>query len=377
MNNAKFLILIILLLAGCEEKPKFTAEQLATMPLAKRDGLPEPSGGFAIAVGDQTVTADEVIGPVFEQLTKVAQQGDFQRYKQLAEPAIEQQLAARIADAVLYSRAKKDAGDNIDTELDRATTGEVKRFVMNFGADYAKAEQALKQMGMDWGKFEQYQRRMILSQSYVAQQIPKDQPVTYSEMTAVYNDTKEKMYTTPAVLQFRLIDIEPAKLQGVDPNKPPGLAEASRGGRSQEARELAEKLVELIKQGEDFEKLAKDFSHDHMASAGGLWRKLDPDSLAAPYDVLAKEAQTMKQGEVAGPIEAEGHFFIMQLVEYKPKSVEPFEKVQNQVKAKISFERMRQALDKLNMELLQQASSADRARFVDFCVRESYKMANR
>jgi parvulin-like peptidyl-prolyl isomerase len=367
VNNTKFLILIILLLAGCEEKPKFTAEQLATMPFAKRDGLPEPSGGFAIAVGDQTVTADEVIGPVFEQLAKVAQQGDFQRYKQLAEPVIEQQLAARIADAVLYSRAKKDAGENIDTELDRATAGEVRRFVMNFGADYAKAEQALKQMGMDWGKFEQYQRRMILSQSYVAQQMPKDQPVTYSEMTAVYNDTKEKLYTTPAVLQFRLIDIEPAKLRDVDPNKP----------SLQQAKELAEKLVGLIKQGEDFEKLARDFSHDHMASAGGLWRKLDPDSLAAPYDVLAKQAQTMKQGEVAGPVEAEGHFFIMQLVEYKPKSVEPFEKVQNQVKAKITFERMRQAFDKLNMELLQQASAADRAKFVDFCVREVYAMANK
>lgn len=337
------------------------------MPLARRDGLPEPSGGFALAVGDQTVTADEVIGPVFEQLAKVAQQGDYQRYKQLAGPVIEQQLAARIADAVLYSRAKKDAGENIDDELDRATNGEVRRFVMNFGADYAKAEQALKQMGMDWGKFEQYQRRMILSQSYVAQQLPKDQPVTYSEMMAVYNDTKDKSYTTPAALQFRLIDIEPAKLRDADPNIP----------RERQARELAEKLAGLIKQGEDFEKLAKDFSHDHMAQAGGLWRKLDPESLAAPYDVLAKQAQSMKPGEVAGPIEAEGHFFIMQLVEYKPKSVEPFEKVQNQVKASITVGRMRQAFAKLDAELSQQASATDRARFVDFCVRQSYAMANK
>jgi hypothetical protein len=38
---------------------------------------------------------------------------------------------------------------------------------------------------------------------------------------------------------------------------------------------------------------------------------------------------------------------------------------------------MRKAIDKLNMELLQQASTADRKKFVDFCVREIYKMANR
>ena len=103
---------------------------------------------------------------------------------------IEQQLVGRIADAMLYSRAKKDAGEKIDDELDKVVTAEIRRFVMDFGGDYAKAEQSLKQMGMDWGKFEQYQRRRILSQSYISQQMPKDQPITYSEMMTAYNETK-------------------------------------------------------------------------------------------------------------------------------------------------------------------------------------------
>jgi hypothetical protein len=367
VKKTVWLLLVFLLLAGCSEKPKYTAEELARMPLAKRDGLPEPSGGFALAVGEQAVTAEEVIGPVFEKLAQVAQKGDFERFKQLAEPVIEQQLVNRISDALLYSRARKDAGEKIDDELDKAATAEVRRFVIDFGGDYAKAEQALKQMGMDWGKFEQYQRRRILSQSYIAQQMPKEQPVTYSEMLTRYNETKEQLYTKAGVLQFRLIDIEPAKLPDTDPNKP----------RVQQAKEIAEQIVGRINLGDDFEKLAKDHSQGHRAISGGLGRKLDPESLAAPYDVLAVRAETMKPGEVAGPIEAEGHIFIMQLVEYQPKSVEPFEKVQSQVKARISFERMRQAIDKLNAELLQQASTADRARFMDFCVREIYTMANR
>jgi parvulin-like peptidyl-prolyl isomerase len=367
VRAAFWMLTAVLLLAGCEDKPKYTAQQLAVMPFARRDGLSEPSGGFALAVGEQTVTEEDVIGPVFERLAQVAQKGDFERFRQIAEPVIEQQLVARISDALLYSRARKDAGEKIDDELDRIVTAEVRRFVMDFGGDYAKAEQALKQMGMDWGKFEQYQRRRVLSQSYIAQQMPKDQPIAYSEMLTAYNETKESLYTTPASLQFRLIDIEPAKLQDIDPNRP----------RIEQAKELAEQLVGRINQGGNFEQLAKDYSNDHRAAAGGLWRKLDPESLAAPYDVLAVKAAQMKPGEIAGPIEAEGHVFIMQLVEYQPKGVEPFEKVQNQVKARIAFERMRKVIDKLNTELLQQASAADKARFVDFCVREIYAMANK
>jgi peptidyl-prolyl cis-trans isomerase SurA len=355
-------------IAGCSDKPKFTPEQLAAMPLPKRDGLPTPSGGFALTIGEQTVTAEEVIAPVFEKLAIAAQKTSFEQFKQIAEPAVEQQVNLRISDCILYSKAKKDAGEQIDAELDRATTAEVRRFVMDFGGDYAKAEQALKQMGMDWGKFEQFQRRRILSQSYLAQQMPdRDQPVSYNEMINVYNNTKDKLYTTPASLQFRLIDIEPAILTNVDANKP----------RLEQAKELAGKIYDRIKQGEDFEQLAKEYSLGLHAAQGGLWRKVDPESMASPYDVLVTKAQTMKPGEVTQPIENLNHIFIMQLVDYQPKSVEPFEKVQNQIKASIAVERMRQAFAKIDEELLQQASAADKAKFIDFCLREIYRMANK
>jgi parvulin-like peptidyl-prolyl isomerase len=372
MRNAKLLILLtVLLLTGCADKPQFSPEEIAQMPLAKRDGLPEPSGGFALVVGEQSITADEVIAPVFERLSQTAMRYDFETFRQLATPIIEQQLVNRISDALLYSRAKSDAGENVKDELDRVTTAEVKRFVMDFGGDYAKAEQALKRMGMDWEKFQQYQRRKILSQSYIAQKMPdRDQPVSYSEMLAVYNETKDKLYSTPASLQFRLIDIEPAKLKvadNIDANAP----------REEQAKALAYMIIERLNKGEEFAGLAKEYSQGPRASKGGLWRKLDPESLASPYDVLEATAAKMKPGDVAGPVEKEGHIFIMQLVEFTPKSVEPFEKVQNQVKADITIERMRKAYDKINDELLQQASAADRDRFVDFCVLEIYRMVNK
>jgi parvulin-like peptidyl-prolyl isomerase len=368
MNIKTFWILTAgLLLAGCADKPQFTPEEMAMIPLAKRDGLPDASGGFVLAVGEQTVTAEDVVGPIFEDLAKLAQRNDFDRFRQIAEPAIEQQLTGRISDAILYSRAKKDAGDKIEDELDRVVNAELRKFVLDFGGDYAKAEQALKQMGMDWGQFDQYKRRYVLSQSYIAQLLPGEKPVMYGEMKETYDQTKEKFYTVKGSLQFRLIDIEPAKLQNIDANRP----------QLGQARELAVSLVNRANQGEDFEKLAGDFSQTYKVSAGGLKRKVDPESLAPPYDILAARAAAMKPGEVTEPLEAQGHILIMQLVDYQPKGVEPFEKVQNEVKARITTARMRDAMYKLNEELLQQASAADKKKFVKFCVQEIYAMANK
>ena len=75
MRRTALLILAAVVLAGCEDKPQFTPEEMAKIPLAKREGLPEASGGFTLAVGDQTITSEEVIGPVFEKLAPVAAMG--------------------------------------------------------------------------------------------------------------------------------------------------------------------------------------------------------------------------------------------------------------------------------------------------------------
>jgi parvulin-like peptidyl-prolyl isomerase len=368
MRKKEFLILaVLLLLAGCGEKPKYTPQQLVSMPFAKRDGLPDATGGFCLAVGDQTVPADDVIGPVFDRLSQVAQKTDFDRFTAMAKPAIEQVLKERISAALLYQQAKKEFGKDSDDQINQAAQAEVKKFVASYGGDYARAEQAIKQGGMDWGSFEEYQKKMILSQSYLAQKMPKEQSITYGELRSAYDDVKDRLYTRPAALQFRLIDIEPAKLDANDPNTSPG----------ESAKQLAQQLIARANNGEDFGDLARQYSHGYTALAGGLWNKIDPSSLAKPYDILAAEAEKLKPGQVAGPIEAPGHVFIMQLVEYQPKTAEPFEKVQEELRAKISFERRRQAIDKLNAELLAQASVGDRTEFVDFCVREIYRMANK
>ncbi len=370
MRKRAFLtVLLLLLIYGCggNSKPKFTEEELALIPLAQREGLPEASGGFVLAVGGETITSDEIITQaLLEYFRPIAQESSFEQFKEQAGPELEQILATRVSNILLYQQAKKSTGVDIEDALERATEAEVRKFVVSFGGDYAKAEQALKKMGMDWRSFREYQKKMILSQDYIQRQLPEYRPITYSELVNRYNEMKEEFFAIPAMIKFRLIDIQIPKLEVTDPND----------NQLEQARKLANELVVRLQQGEDFGELAKQYSHGHRASFGGLWKPVQPQSLAKPYDILAAEAKRIKPAQIAGPIEAGEHIFIMKLEEKRPKSFEPLENVQKKVEAKIIFDRRKKAVDEFSAKLVQQVALNERDKFIDFCLEKIYRMCH-
>ena len=370
MRKYRFLlVLAVLSVAGCggRDEGKFSEEEMAAMPLAQREGLPEASGGFVLAVGGETISAKEIMTErVLEYYRPVAQRSSLEQFKQQARGPVEQIVVARVSDILLHQKAKQRAGDNIEDRLEKVEDRKVREFVASFGYNHAKAEEALKARGMDWKEFRKYQRRLLLSQSYIASQLPEQTSVTYSELLDGYNEMKEQVFAKPAEIMFRLIDIEVAKIELNDPNK----------SRLEQAKGLAEGLVREIENGQDFGELARRHSHGYRASLGGLWKPVQPGSLAEPYDVLAIEAERMEAGEIAGPVEAGGHVFIMKLEEKAAKSYEPFEEVQKEVEATIHLDRRKKALDELNRKLVEKAVARDRDRFVDYCLEEIYRVSN-
>lgn len=364
MRKCVLLLALVVLFSGCSggKKLKFTEEELAKIPFAQRTGLPKASGGFVLAVGDDTITADEIIMVVMEQLKPIAQGSSFERFKEQARPGLERVLLIRVSDILLYQQAKEHTG--VDEEaLEKAVEREVRKFVVSFGSDYAGAEEALKQMGMDWQSFKEYQKKTILSQYYITSQLPDSRPTTYSELVDTYNEMKDEFFSTEAMLKFRLIDIETAKLEVADANQ----------SRQERARELADELVGRIRTGEDFGKLAEEYSGvsfiDHSEG-------VRPENLEKPYDVLVAEAERLKPGQIAGPTEAGEHIFIMNLKEKRSKGYEPFEKVREEVKARIILDREKRAREEIWAKLQEQVALIQRSEFVDFCLQEIYRMSN-
>jgi len=363
---------MLLLIGGCKN-PGLTDAELDRRNLARKIRLVEASGGLVLIVGGETVTSDEIIeSPVelsgtfvllIEYFKPIAQVSELKQFKEQVRGQLKEILTDKISSILLYQQAKRQVGKNIEEALEKQAEKALREFVVSFGGDQIRADEALKQRGTDWKSFKEYQKRLILTQWYLGQKLSNNRPVTYRELMDRYNEMKDEFFARDAIIQFRLIDIQPAKLKLVDPNE-----------RHELAKMLASRLLTRIQSGEDFGKLVKQYSHGPMREFGGLWKPVQPGSLAEPYDMLAAEAENTEPGQIASLVITPEHVFIMKLEEKQSAGYEPFQKVQRQIREKIILDRRKEAVDRVNATLLQQGELSKTDEFIDFCLEKIYQM---
>ena len=352
--------------SGDKKKAEILQQRIIAHSQPGISQLPECSGGIALSVGYDTITVDDVVGPLMTKLGSAARSSDYESFCGQARPEVEGVLAGKISSSLLYQQAKKNASENIDELLDDAAEKQVSKFIASFGGDRAEAEKALKKVGMDWESFKESQKKMMLTQSYVSQELEDDSPVSHTELLEYYNTIREKELSTPSKYQFRLIDIRPEKLDIADPN----------ADRLAEAKKLADEIVGKIKSGADFAELAKKHSNGHRAEFGGLWRPFEPGSLAAPYDVLEEKLMQTETGEIAGPIENSGHIFILRAEDKQAGSFVSFQDAQHKIESAIKLDRRKKAINKMMLKLAGQVSISNKEQFIKQCLKKIYTANN-
>ena len=369
------IVLMPFLFCGCDSNRKaLTDMELERIALAHKIELTEAAGGLVLVVGGESITSNEFIerpadlnmrsiSPI-ELFGQIAQSSNLEQFKERSRDRLKDILMSEISNILLYQYARREAGKNVEETLDNAADGELRKFMLDYGGDQVKADDGLEQMGMDRNIFKERQKRAILIQWYVRSKLPEKQPITYRELLGRYDEMKDEFFAKPAMIQFRLIDIQPVKLTVTDPNK----------DLQQLAVEQANMLLARIEAGEDFGELAKQYSHGDWKTFGGLWRPVRPASLRVPYNILADEAQKIEPSQVAGPIVTRGHVFVMKLEDKQLAGYEPFEKVQDKVQESILLDRQNEVVNRINAKLVEQAELGDTDEFIDFCLEEIYKI---
>ncbi len=369
------LLLLVFTMVGCEgganKKASLTDEEIQRLTFA-----PKPTRPDALVVSGETITCEDIFTETAESATssssfktrleELAGVVTLEQFMEAARPRTRQRLNSKISNIVLYQRARRELGEKIDETLDGVAEKELRRFVLEHGGNNAQADEALNALGLNRSTFKEYKKKQILAQYSISSKLPKNSPITYSEMMVAYDQMKDSVFVRPGEVQFRLIDIQAVKMELTDPN------DDSVGV----ARALAESLVTRICAGEDFGKLAEEYSHGHRQSSGGLWAARDPESLAEPYAILAEKAKMIEVGEIAGPIDVPGHAFIMKLEKTREKAYLPLSEVQERVEERIRTDRRLEALQRLDKEVAEQTAVADTDPFLDDCLERLYRATN-
>jgi parvulin-like peptidyl-prolyl isomerase len=363
---------VLFLAVGCGDKVeqgRFSAEEMKKIPYPDRYNLPTPVGGMSLNIESETITVKELAMLLEDKLKPLAQQGNKTVFIQAARPDFREALRNRVTDILLYKEAKKKSSESIDDALDKAVEGEMSRFLASYGNNRAVAEKSLQTMGYDWKSFRDFQRRMILTQSYLSQQFTDKRPVAHSEMVDYYNKHRSQ-YCRDGMVQFRLIDIIAQKLSSelIDSNE----------SSEQAAERLAAQIIDKLNSGQDFGQLAQQYSQGPLASSGGLWRPITigAGSLPAPYEILETKALAMEPGQVAGPLAANDHLFIIKLESKEQASCQAFDEVQDAIEQQFQFEFRREQYMKLIDRLASRVDTFQMEQFLNQCVTEAYAMWN-
>lgn len=369
--------LIAVSAVGCGDKGStMTDAEFDRIAITEKIELVEKAGGLVLIVGGETITSDEIIEASVDQfeegrtiaeiLRPLAQSTTAEEFKEQAGIPIRDVVAGRISSILLYQHAKRQLGEGSNEGLDKMAEKELRKFVLRYGGDEAKADEVLAEQESSRKKFKDEYKKLLITQSYLASKLPYKKPVTFSQLAEYYEEHKDDLFYSNGSLKFRLIDIDMSKIEitNLDEN------------RAKKAREKGEELTKRAKAGDDFAKLAEEHSDGHRKTLGGLWPEIQPDSLARPYIIIAEAAEDMEPGDIAGPLETVGHVFIVKLEAQEKAGYRSLEEVQSEVNNRILFERRNEAVTRLNARLLREAAIGETDEFVGFCVDRIYKMSN-
>jgi hypothetical protein len=331
---------LFILGAGCGNKRSaLTPEEAKRMTLAQK-----PQRLDQLIVCGETITWENVMMAPPEQrgnvpllkegLEKLAQEAPRAQFLDQARPVVQQRVQRLIRDIVLAKQGERELGKKLESgKLDALAERELRRFIVEHGSNGAAADAALQEMGMNRTTYKEYVKRQSLKQYVIAAKDIRNDPITYGDLVARYEELKDRYYLQPGVVQFRLIDIQPARMELADANEDP----------VDKAQSWAAALRQRIDGGEDFAEL------------------------------VGKVVQAMKPGEVAGPLETYGHVFLVKLEEKQEPRYQPLSEVQEEVRENIVDERARKMERDLLAEVTQQIALADTDRFVDYCLERMYR----
>ncbi len=305
--------------------------------------------GFVLSVNGDAMSSYDIIEKTRARLELIGTD-NYRKFYTQAYTVIREAVMADIYDLLMYQYSMHDMERNEfdDQIIERAKLKRKKEIIRDHGGNEPITHEELKKAGTSMeAELDKYIRRMIIS-GYKEVYFSADQSVSRLEVMDYYERNKDK-YTNKSRMQFRLIELEDS------------------------SRELAQSLLERLQSGEDFGKLAEEYSSDWRANQGGLWNELDPQSIKKLYVPVVEELLKLSPGSLTPIVESEGKLYIARLESYSPSSVKLLSEVQEDIRRDILESRWVEYTEKLSAKLLERSVIGDIDHFIAGTIYTAWK----
>ncbi|WP_455539795.1 peptidylprolyl isomerase [Terrisporobacter sp.] len=237
-------------------------------------------------------------------------------------------LENMISSEVIYQQAEKDKVAPTDKQVQE----QINTFNKQTEKD-EKYKKELEKMGID-EDFLKYQFSRDLASSNLQAKFEDDTKVSESEMKKYYEKNKADYYTDT-------VDASHILLKTIDDKGKELSAE-----KKKEAKKKAEEALAKIKAGEDFAKVAKEYSQDSTASNGGELGTFGKGQMVPEFE---KVAFSMKPGQVSDIVKTQYGYHIIKVTKKVDKQ-QSFKEVKSQIKSTLLSEKYTKYIEKLKKD---------------------------
>lgn len=263
-------------------------------------------------VGDDVILLSEVedrAAPLLAEVAAIPNQGE----RDARSSSVRREVLDRLIDDQLLAQQATDLKLTVSNdEIDRAI-GQIKR---DYGLNDAQLEGELRKQGMSMAIYRMNTKKEILKYRVLNIAVGSKVNVGDSEVQSYYD-----RHMKSSNVQLRASHIFLA------------IPENADNAAVVEREQLAKSLLARAQEGEDFAKLAREYSQDAGNRAeGGDLGFIGRDILPKPIEELLF---SMKVGEVRGPVRADRGFHVMKLVDKRNKDAKPFAEVQDEIRMRL------------------------------------------
>jgi parvulin-like peptidyl-prolyl isomerase len=272
-------------------------------------------------VNDEVVLNSELMMRVAPQAFELEQISD-ERERKRRKSKLRSQVLDEMINEQLIAQAAVEAKLEVSAKEVETAIADLRR---QNGFDETQLAEALRQQGYTMSSYRRDVKQQILRMRAVHTLVRPRVVVTDDDVRAKYD-----------AMERRSAEISEVKLQHILIALPKDAKEEQIA----RAKDRAAQILQRARAGEDFSKLAEEFSDDPATrNTGGDLGWISRGSIATEWEVIVF---AMRKGETRGPINGPQGFHVFHVADIKGQSKESFDKV----KEKLRNEMFRAEMDK-------------------------------